>query len=114
MIHFRIRVPAVVAGTVVVLGTWSGPLAAQVGWPDTAWRAIGPASFGGRVDDIEAVADDPRIIFVGTASGGVFRSRDNGVTWDPVLDRVGTSLSICDIAIAPSDPNIVWAGAGEP
>lgn len=82
-------------------------------WPDTAWRQIGPASFGGRVDDIEAVDDDPRIIFVGSASGGVFRSRDNGVTWDPVFDADGATLSIGDIAIAPSDPHIVWVGTGE-
>ena len=63
-----------------------GPAAAWPGWPEGAWRQIGPASFGGRVDDIEAVADDPRIIFVGAASGGVFRSLNNGVTWEPVLD----------------------------
>ncbi|MEP6689587.1 MAG: hypothetical protein ABJD07_00445 [Gemmatimonadaceae bacterium] len=84
------------------------------GWPDTAWRHLGPASFGGRVDDIEAVEDDPRIIFVGTASGGIFRSRNNGVTWDAVFDAYGTALSIGDIAIAPSDRNVVWAGTGEP
>ena len=114
MMDFRIRVPALAAGAVLVLGIGSGPLAAQAAaWPDTAWRAIGPASFGGRVDDIEAVADDPRIIFVGTASGGVFRSRDNGVTWDPVFDQSGSDLSIGDIAIAPSDRNIVWVGTGE-
>lgn len=82
-------------------------------WPDTAWRWIGPSSIGGRVDDIEAVANDPRIIFVGTASGGVFRSLNNGVTWDPVFDADGTALSIGDIAIAPSDRNVVWVGTGE-
>ncbi|MGH7620702.1 MAG: WD40/YVTN/BNR-like repeat-containing protein, partial [Gemmatimonadaceae bacterium] len=82
-------------------------------WPDTAWREIGPASIGGRVDDIEAVASDPRIIFVGTASGGVFRSTDNGVTWDHTFDAYGATLSIGDIAIAPSDPNVVWVGTGE-
>jgi len=114
MMDFRVRVPAVVAGTVVLLGMGSAALAAQsAAWPDTAWRAIGPASFGGRVDDIEAVADDPRIIYVGTASGGVFRSRNNGVTWDPVFDRSGSGLSIGDIAIAPSDRIIVWVGTGE-
>src|SRR5438876_11290816 len=63
------------------------PRVAPVPWPSPAsWRQIGPAAFGGRIDDIEAVADDPRIIFVGTASGGLFRSRNNGVTWEPVLD----------------------------
>jgi photosystem II stability/assembly factor-like uncharacterized protein len=81
-------------------------------WPDSAWRAIGPAAFGGRVDDIEAVADDPRTIFVGTASGGVFRSVNNGTTWEAVFDS-NRALSIGDIAIAPSDRNIVWVGTGE-
>ena len=84
----------------------------QANWPDSAWRAIGPASFGGRVDDIEAVAEDPRIIFVGTASGGVFRTLNNGTTWQPVFDAA-QALSIGDIAIAPSDRNVIWVGTGE-
>ena len=91
----------------------SSQLPEHTPWPDTAWRQIGPASIGGRVSDIEAVADDPRIIFVGAATGGVFRSRNNGVTWDPVFDANGTALSIGDIAIAPSDRNVVWVGTGE-
>ena len=81
-------------------------------WPDSAWRAIGPAKFGGRIDDIEAVANDPRIIYVGTASGGVFKSVNNGTTWVPIFDG-SAALSIGDIAIAPSDPNVVWVGTGE-
>ncbi len=82
-------------------------------WPDTAWRQIGPAYIGGRVNNITAFPTDPRIIFVGAASGGVFRSTDNGVTWDHTFDGYGTTLSIGDIAIAPSDPNVVWVGTGE-
>src|ERR1051326_2297881 len=100
----------------IVLVASASPLSAQTarGWPDSAWREIGPAAFGGRVDDIEAVDDDPRTIFVATASGGVFRTHNNGVTWDAVFDHDGTALSIGDIAIAPSDRNIVWVGTGEP
>jgi len=75
---------------------------------------LGPASFGGRIDDIEAVADDPRIIFVGSASGGLFRSLNNGITWEPVLDRYAGSMSVGDVAIAPSDRHVVWVGMGEP
>ena len=105
---------AIVCSAAVALVIASTVAHAQVGsWPDSAWRQIGPASFGGRVDDIEAVADDPRTIFVGTASGGVFRSVDNGTTWMPVFDAQGSALSIGDIAIAPSDRNIVWVGTGE-
>ncbi len=88
---------------------------AQSNWPgSSSWRHIGPAAFGGRIDDIEAVAGNPRIIFVASAAGGVFRSRNNGVTWDATFDSFGGALSIGDIAIAPSDPNVVWAGTGEP
>jgi photosystem II stability/assembly factor-like uncharacterized protein len=78
------------------------------------WRQIGPACFGGRIDDIEAVVSDPKIIFIAAASGGIFKTVNNGLTWKPVFDEEGTSLSIGDLAIAPSDPNIVWAGTGEP
>lgn len=78
------------------------------------WRHIGPANFGGRVDDIEAVPGKPATIFVGTAGGGVFKSVNNGTTWAPVFDAFGGSVSIGDIALAPSDPNIVWVGTGEP
>ncbi len=77
------------------------------------WREIGPASFGGRIDDIEAVPGRTSTIFVGTAGGGVFRTTNNGTTWSPVFDRDGHSTSIGDIAIAPSDPQIVWVGTGE-
>ena len=49
-----------------------------------------------------------------TASGGIFKTVNNGVTWTPVFDEDGGSLSIGDIAIAPSDRNVVWAGTGEP
>jgi photosystem II stability/assembly factor-like uncharacterized protein len=79
-----------------------------------AWRHIGPAAFGGRIDDVEGVRGKPNIIFVGTASGGIFKTTNRGATWKPVFDEEGTSLSIGDIAIAPSDSNIVWAGTGEP
>ncbi|HCS49562.1 MAG TPA: hypothetical protein DIW61_15465 [Candidatus Aminicenantes bacterium] len=78
------------------------------------WRQIGPACFGGRINDIEALVNDPKIIFVAAASGGIFKSVNNGLTWKPVFDEEGVSLSIGDLAIAPSDPNIIWAGTGEP
>ena len=78
------------------------------------WRQIGPASFGGRIDDVEAVSNNPNIIFVAAASGGIFKSEDHAATWKAVFDEEGTALSIGDIAIAPSDPDIVWAGTGEP
>lgn len=78
------------------------------------WRGLGPAAFGGRISDIEAVADNPNIMIVAGSHGGIFKTENNGATWRAVFDEDGTSLSIGDIAIAPSDPRIVWAGTGEP
>lgn len=76
------------------------------------FREIGPATMGGRIDDIEAVASDPRIIYAGAASGGIFKSVNGGTSWTPIFDKEDVS-TIGDIAIAPSDPSIVWAGTGE-
>src|SRR5215207_2296993 len=112
LVH-RLASSAVIATLSIIAPSRSS--AQRLTWPDsTSWRHLGPAAFGGRIDDVEAVADDPRIIFVGAASGGVFRSVNNGVTWEPVLDLFANTLSVCDIAIAPSDRNVVWVGMGEP
>jgi len=78
------------------------------------WRQIGPAVFGGRINDVEAVVDDPKVFFVAATSGGIWKTVNNGITWEPVFDEEGISLSIGDIAIAPSDSAVVWAGTGEP
>jgi len=77
------------------------------------WRSIGPASMGGRIDDIAAVESNPYIIYVGFATGGLWKSTNNGTTWEPIFDTY-PSASIGDIAICQSDPNIVWVGTGEP
>jgi photosystem II stability/assembly factor-like uncharacterized protein len=77
------------------------------------WRSIGPASMGGRIDDIAAVESNPSVFYIGFATGGVFKTTNNGTTWTPIFDTYPTA-SIGDIAIAPSDPNIVWVGTGEP
>jgi photosystem II stability/assembly factor-like uncharacterized protein len=67
---------------------------------------------GGRVDDIACVESNPYIIYVGLATGGVWKSTNNGTTFQPIFDTYSTA-SIGDIAIAPSDPNVVWVGTGE-
>ncbi len=76
-------------------------------------REIGPAVMGGRIDDFAVVESNPNIVFVGVASGGVWKTSNNGTTWTPVFDKEAVS-TIGDIAIAPSDPSIVWVGSGEP
>lgn len=77
------------------------------------WRCIGPANMGGRIDDFAVVERNPHIIYVGTASGGVWKTTNNGVTWEPIFDDQSTS-TIGDVTVAPSNPDIVWVGTGEP
>src|SRR3954468_5713515 len=77
------------------------------------FRSIGPASMGGRIDDIAVSESDPNVIYVGYAVGGVFKSENNGVSFEPVFQTY-TTASIGDIAIHPRDPNIVYVGTGEP
>src|ERR1051326_1420712 len=74
------------------------------------WRYIGPV--GNRTTSIVGVPGQPFIYYTGSASGGVFKTIDGGIHWEAVFDAQPVS-SIGSLAIAPSDPNIVWAGTGE-
>src|SRR5829696_7770359 len=76
------------------------------------FRSIGPASMGGRIDDIAVSESDPSVIYVGYAVGGVFKSENNGTTWTPVFEEQETA-SIGDVAIHPANANIVYVGTGE-
>jgi photosystem II stability/assembly factor-like uncharacterized protein len=76
------------------------------------WRSIGPANIGGRVDDIAVVESNPSIIYIGFATGGVWKSTNNGTTWAPIFDEYPVS-SIGDIAVAPSNPDVIYVGTGE-
>src|SRR5205823_5112927 len=59
------------------------------------------------------VAGQPETIYVGTASGGIFKSTNAGISWTPIFDDVDAMMSIGDLAIASSRPSVVWAGTGE-
>jgi len=76
------------------------------------WRSIGPAGQGGRVDDIAVVERDPQVYYIGFATGGIWKTKNNGVTYETVFDTYSTH-SIGDIAIAPSNPDVVYVGTGE-
>src|SRR5687768_18604307 len=76
------------------------------------FRNIGPASMGGRIDDIEVSATNPNVVYIGYAVAGVWKSDDNATTFRPVFDTYGTT-SIGDIAIHPTNPDIVYVGTGE-
>ena len=77
------------------------------------WRCIGPANMGGRIDDFAVVKSNPNIIYAATASGGVWKTTNNGITWEPIFDDQTTS-TIGDVTVSPSSPDIVWVGTGEP
>jgi photosystem II stability/assembly factor-like uncharacterized protein len=79
---------------------------------DLKARSIGPANMSGRIGAIDAVAEDPNIIYVGAAAGGVWKSKDSGITWMPVFDDQPVA-SIGAIAIYQKNPSIVWVGTGE-
>jgi hypothetical protein len=75
------------------------------------WRHVGPE--GNRVTSVAGVAGDPNVYYAGAASGGVFKTTDGGIHWSPISDSLPVS-SIGAVAVAPSDPNVVWIGTGEP
>ncbi len=74
------------------------------------WRYIGPE--GNRISAVAGVPGDPLVYYAGSASGGIAKTVDGGVHWEQIFDDQPVQ-SIGALAVAPSDPNIVWAGTGE-
>jgi hypothetical protein len=75
-------------------------------------RAIGPAAMSGRIAVVEGWAKDPNLVWVGSATGGVWKSVNGGLTWEPVFDDQPVA-SIGAVAIDPNNPDVVWVGTGE-
>ena len=83
-----------------------------------AFRSIGPAFMVGRIADIAVAPATPgsrlgTVIFLGAATGGVWKSVNGGVDWTPIFDSVRTG-GIGAVAVAPSNPEVIWVGTGEP
>jgi photosystem II stability/assembly factor-like uncharacterized protein len=76
------------------------------------WRSIGPVAQGVRVDDFAVDEKNPSTYYIGYAVSGVVKTTNNGTTFEPVFDTYGAS-SIADLALAPSDPNILYVATGE-
>lgn len=76
------------------------------------WRPIGPVNMSGRVADVEGIPGDPNTLYVGSASGGIWKSRDGGLTFEPIFDDQPIA-SIGDLALAPSNPAVIYVGSGE-
>ncbi len=77
------------------------------------WRLIGPSAPAGRAWTVVGVESDPRVLYVTTAGGGLWKSTNNGTTFEPIFN-FETSASTGAVAVAPSNPDIVWLGTGEP
>lgn len=75
-------------------------------------RSIGPANMSGRIVDLDVNERNPYVIYAASATGGVWKSTTNGVTWQPIFEKEGTH-SVGDIAVHPVDTNVVWVGTGE-
>ena len=77
-----------------------------------AWEFGGPVNLGGRISAVAMHASEAATIYIGAASGGIFKSENSGFSWEPVFDDA-MSLSIGDVEIAPSDPDVLYVGTGE-
>ena len=75
-------------------------------------RNVGPANMSGRITCIDALKSNPKLIYVGAASGGVWKSENGGSSWKPIFDEQSTQ-KIGAIAIQQSDPKVIWVGTGE-
>jgi len=76
------------------------------------WRNIGPANMSGRTTDIEGVPGRPEVVYVGTASGGVWKTTNGGISWKPIFDKQEIA-SIGDITLEPGSPDVIYVGTGE-
>ncbi len=76
------------------------------------WRLIGPYR-GGRVTAVAGVTSQPNVYYFGATGGGVWKTTNSGVTWEPISDSVFKTGSVGAIGVAESDPNVIYAGMGE-
>ncbi|MFI5177344.1 MAG: WD40/YVTN/BNR-like repeat-containing protein, partial [Vicinamibacterales bacterium] len=76
------------------------------------WRSIGPVGQGARIDDFAVDEKNPSTFYIGYAVSGVYKTVNNGTTFEPIFQTYGVA-SIGDLALAPSDPNILYVGTGE-
>src|SRR6266545_7556792 len=76
------------------------------------WRNIGPFH-GGRIASVTGAIGQPGVFYVGTPMGGIWKTTSAGVTWFPIFDQVTEVDGIGAIQVAPSDPNIIYAGSGD-
>ncbi|HEV2606938.1 MAG TPA: hypothetical protein VGT79_03040, partial [Xanthomonadaceae bacterium] len=126
----RALVPSVLGALVALLSTGSShaadtasqreaawqqhqKLAADSPYAGVRWRSIGPTAQGGRVVDVAAVPGQPYTFYVAYATGGVWKTSDDGVSFEPLTDSLPTTVTGA-IAVDPQHPESLWVGTGEP
>ena len=119
------RRPSVLVGLFATALIGSGLLAPATGTAQNAddafaratsalrFRTIGPTIMGGRVAELAVVESDPSTFYVGVATGGLWKTENAGITFEHVFKDESTA-SVGAVAVAPSNPNVVWVGTGEP
>lgn len=119
LIMISLAIPLVMTGVTPVPGQtrqkaeeWKVPTTVEDAFANLEWRNIGPTLMGGRLTDIEGVPGDPNTVYVASASGGLWKTTNGGITWTPIFDKQEV-LSIGDIALDPQAPDVVWVGTGE-
>jgi photosystem II stability/assembly factor-like uncharacterized protein len=112
------KMPALLGGLALSVALFHWPARPHAQQPSTVtrfsemrWRPIGPFR-GGRTKAVTGVRGQPNVFYIGAVNGGVWKTTDFGRTWTPIFDDQPTG-SIGAIAVAPSDPNIVYVGSGE-
>lgn len=81
-------------------------------YKELQWRCVGPEFSGGRIEAIASHPDEPNTLYVGAGSGNLWKSVNNGTTWEPIFENESTFTIGC-VTIAPSDPETIWVGTGE-
>ena len=76
------------------------------------WRMVGPFH-GGRIASVTGAVGEPGTFYAGMPQGGIWKTTSGGMTWFPIFDDVTSVDSIGAIQVAPSDPNIIYAGSGD-
>jgi photosystem II stability/assembly factor-like uncharacterized protein len=109
---FAIAIAAAFVPVSAVTQSSGAPATASV-FAGLHFRNIGPAAMGGRIDDIAVLESNPAVFYVAAATGGLWKTTNNGTTWEVLFNQQDDVVSIGDIAIAPKDANVVWVGTGE-
>ena len=117
MQHSRLIVPALalaatMAGTSLNVRGQQPAASSNTPFDSLYFRSIGPATMSGRISDLAVYEANPAIFYVATAHGGVWKTVNNGTTWEAQFQDAG-HLSIGDVTISQSNPDLVWIGSGE-